>query len=432
MAIIDLQRRIAEVGRIRIGQQVATSTGRGKKRPAKLDTFRLTSPNRQRIEQAARLYGGDVQQWEAPAGSQWEIITRTDVLPVIVPPSDMAFSQWYELWSGGGCQRRCDGAHDSISDGNCLCDPDNRECNIHTRLSVMLRDMPGLGLWRIDTSGYYAALELQGAVDVMRMAAAAGTMLPAQLRLEQRMIKRANEQTKRFAVPVLDVEISPAQLLSGGDRRDAGTLSIEPARDIHNDAMRYDYPNPGPLTPVPQSVQERPAPPIAEQATATKERKPRKNAATKIAPTGLKPRTAAEANQKMPPPPPEEDGPPADAAEARKLNAAGAGASGDGTISEQTAHPHAPTDNAERGKLNRQMHALFRKVGIEKDRRDDRLNICAYMAKRYDITSANDLDDATLDKVVQTLAQWDRDGQLDEKINDLLNDIAVDKHAGQS
>lgn len=38
--------------------------------------------------------------------------------------------------------------------------------------------------------------------------------LPAQLRLEQRMVKREGK-TMRFAVPVLDVEISPAQLVSG-------------------------------------------------------------------------------------------------------------------------------------------------------------------------------------------------------------------------
>jgi hypothetical protein len=412
MAISDLQRRIAEVGRIRIGQQVKSGKTT---RPSKLDFFRLTSPNRQRIEQAARLYGGDVKEWEAPAGAQWEVITKTAVLPVIVPPSDMAFSQWYELWSGGGCLRRCDGAVDSIGDQPCVCNPESRQCDIHTRLSVMLRDMPGLGLWRIDTSGYYAALELQGAVDVMRMAAAAGTMLPAQLRLEQRMIKRAGEQTKRFAVPVLDVEISPAQLLSGGDRRDIGTLAID--APMPTAAELAEHVPPGNLTPVPASVQERPSPPVAEQATATKERKPRKNAATKIAPTGLKPRTAAEAAQKMPPPPDDDIG---DVSE--YVNQ---------PIEEQQTpeHPHAPTDNAERAKLNRQMHALFRKVGIEKDRRDDRLNICAYMAKRYDITSANDLDDQTLDKVVQTLAQWDRDKVLDDRINDLLNDIAVDKHA---
>ncbi|MDQ2628265.1 MAG: hypothetical protein M3Y90_14885, partial [Actinomycetota bacterium] len=286
MSIIQLQRRIAEVGRIRIGQQVEVRGG--KKRPAKLDTFRLTSPNRTRVEQAARLYGGQVTEWEAPAGQQWECVTQTSALPVIVPPSDLAFSQHFELWSGGGCQRRCDGVTESISDGPCVCNPDNRECSVHTRLSVMLRDLPGLGIWRLDTSGWYAAAELQGAVDVMQMAARAGTMLPAQLRLEQRMVKRGG-QTRRFPVPVLDVEISPAQLIGGTGMpqlSDPGTVAIEAPRPVDGRA---------PLTPVPESVPEAPVASVAEQAAAVKERRPRKNAAQPVARTGIKPRTAAQA-----------------------------------------------------------------------------------------------------------------------------------------
>jgi hypothetical protein len=278
----------------------------------------------------------------------------------------------------------------------------------------MLRDMPGLGLWRIDTSGYYAALELQGAVDVMRMAAAAGQMLPAQLRLEQRMIKRADEQTKRFAVPVLDVEISPAQLLGGHrDALDIGTLAIEPARDSGDVVVE---PQPARLTPVPASVQERPAAPIAEQATATKERKPRKNAATKIPSTGIKPRTAAEANQKMPPPPEDDGAGPVDAEEAARRD----------------APLHSPADSNDRANMNRKMHALFRKAGIEKDRRDDRLNITAYISKQYDLTSSNDLDDAAFQNVVDTLADWDKAGKIEDRVNDLLNDIAVDKWQGDT
>lgn len=393
MSIIQLQRRIAEVGRIRIGQQV--STGRGKKRPTKLETFRLTSPNRTRIEQAARLYGGEVVEWEAPAGNQFEVVTKTDVLPVIVPPSDMAFSQYYELWSGGGCLRRCDGATESIGDQPCICDPDNRECAIHTRLSVMLRDLTGLGLWRLDTSGYFAALELQGAVDVMRMAAAAGKMLPAALRLEQRQIKRPNEQVKRFAVPVLDVEVSPAQLLGGGDMLDAGTLAIEGHGPTYGVPSFDNGPRPG-LTAVPDSVPERPTPPVSEQATATKTRRPRKNAAKAIPPTGLEPRTAAQAAAEAQPPPPNDPPPDDDSPDPRV-------------------------------RLNRKMHALFRDAGLEKDRRDDRITITRYIAKRFDIDTSNGLTLDELENVAETLSTWKRDGVLDEKINDILNQAAIDQ-----
>jgi hypothetical protein len=289
--IIDLQRRIAEVGRIRIGQQVTN----GKvKRPTKLDTFRLTSANRTRIEQAAKLYGGNPAEWDAPAGKQFEVITQADALNVIVPPSDMAFSQHYELWSGGGCQRRCDGQNESISDGSCVCDPENRECNIHTRLSVMLRDLPGLGIWRIDTSGYYAAVELQGAVSVLQMAAGRGQMLPAQLRLEQRMVKR-DGQTRRFAVPVLDVEISPAQLITDHEtvriERDTGRV-LYATPEHNNTAVVPELPA-APFTPVPNTVPQEPTPPVADQVTQTPRR--RRTSQQTIPSTGLRPRTVEQA-----------------------------------------------------------------------------------------------------------------------------------------
>lgn len=285
--IIDLQRRLAEAGRIRIGQQVAA--GNGRKRPEKLTTFRLTSADRTRIEQAAHLYGGTPEQWEAPAGAQWEVVTATDSLNVIVPPADMSFSQHYELWSGGGCQRRCDGRSESISDGPCICDPDKRECNVHTRLSVMLRDLPGLGVWRIDTSGYYAAVELQGAVEVVQLAAGRGQMLPARLRLEQRMVKRVGQGTRRFAVPVLDVEVSPGQLMSGSQ---PAPLMVEQGTGRVLE-MPQDRPA---LTPVPDSVPVHPVGDIAEQAAEIFDDKPRRrNSAQPVPRTGIKPRTVTEA-----------------------------------------------------------------------------------------------------------------------------------------
>lgn len=294
MSIITLQRKIAESGRIRIGQQV--DTGRGK-RPEKLTTFRLTSPDRSRIEQAARLFGGTVQPWQAPAGAQWEVVTDADSLNVIVPPSDMAFSQWYELWSAGGCTRRCDGQTETISDGPCICDPEKRDCSIHTRLSVFLADMRGLGFWRVDTSGYYAAVELQGAVEVLKMAAARGQMLPARLCLEQRMVKRVGQGTRRFAVPVLDIDISPGQLLGGAAPIVAADSGASLDRVVGDDTAVEQNTRPA-LTPVPDTVVEHPVPSVAEQATAELEpRRRRSNAAPPVPTSGLAPRTVAEVGQ---------------------------------------------------------------------------------------------------------------------------------------
>lgn len=361
--IIDLQRRIHEVGRIRIGQQVPTSGG--KTRPAKLDTFRLTSPDQRCIEQAAHLYGGTPAKWQAPAGMQWEVVTETDTLNVIVPPSDMAFSQHYELWSGGGCQRRCDGVSETLSDGPCLCDPDNRECSIHTRLSVMLADLAGLGVWRIDTQGYYAAVELQGAVGVVQMAAGRGQMLPARLRLEQRMVKRPDTGTRRFAVPVLDVAITPAQLVSGAttfDPLEAGTVAIEPPRN-------------GALTPVPDTVTERPTPTVQEQAATTRQRKPRKNAAQPIPATGLAPRTVDEA----------------------KGNIAAAGLTADEPPVEE---PPLPLDEPVSPQQLKLLAIRFRDHGI--DDRQARIDFCAQIIGRA-LTSSKELTKAEASDVIDQL-----------------------------
>jgi hypothetical protein len=310
--IIDLQRRLAEVGRLRIGQLVTSANG--KTRPAKLDTWRLTSADGRRIAHAVELYGGTLTRWDAPTGPQYEVITTTDTLPVIVPPGNMAFTQHYELWAAGGCQRRCDGVtatfndNGNLQDGECLCDPDNRECAIHSRLSVMLRDLPGLGVWRIDTQGYYAAVELAAAVDVIHIAAGRGHLLPATLRLEQRMTKRPGQGTRRFAVPVLDIDIPPGELIGGGDPRDAGTLAIEPPADTPRIiagkgeyASHNEYGSAAPLTPVP-ATDDAPRP-VADQIANHKPRPRRKGTAT-VPPTGLAPRTAAETTKPAPPPTP--------------------------------------------------------------------------------------------------------------------------------
>lgn len=300
--IIGIQRRVHETGRIRIGQQVPTEKG---SRPAKLETFRFTSQSKTAIEQAARLYGGTVAAWEAPAGSQWEVITDADVLKVVLPPSDLAFNQAYELWSAAGCQRRCDGENDTISEGPCLCNPDKRDCALHTRLSVMLADMNGLGLWRLESQGWNAAAELQGAVRVIEMAARRGELLPAFLRLEQRMTKRPGEGTKRFAVPVLDVAITPAQLISGRGLEPPRAITADPTQtstlvvEGGTAGQTYAVPVPAPgetarpnITPLPADGSTPPT--VAEQAA--KKRTPKRRAPTPPK-TGVEPRTQAQADQ---------------------------------------------------------------------------------------------------------------------------------------
>lgn len=214
MPIIDLQRRMRQLGEIRIGHVVAGTSKAGKayKRPAKLDKFRFTSPSREILTQVAELYGGEVQPWTPANGgpSEYEVYSTTNRLPVLIPPRD-AVSQWYELYQGSKCQRRCDGQTEHKKDRPCMCDPENRDCAITTRVNVMLRDVPALGQWLLISKGYYAAITLPPAAELL---AQAGGYVAGWLGMEEKLVQR-EEGPARFMVPTLDVEITPAALMSG-------------------------------------------------------------------------------------------------------------------------------------------------------------------------------------------------------------------------
>lgn len=222
MTILTLQKRSRELGRIRIGQQVESSNG--KMRPEKLDRFRITSASMPLIERIAELYGGEARPWDNNGSAQFEVITTSTRLPVLVPPQPV--SQYFEQWSGGGCQRRCDGVTELLKDRPCVCgpDPEDRVCKPTTRLNVILRDVEGIGVWRLESHGYYSASELP---EVAEFLARAGGYIPAWLSLEERTVIREGK-TRRWMVPILEVDVTPAELLAGNGSI-AKELDVAPA-----------------------------------------------------------------------------------------------------------------------------------------------------------------------------------------------------------
>lgn len=219
MPILNLQKAYRQVGRIRTGDKSDKGV------PHKLESFRLTSASRDVMDAAAVLYGGAVTDWkDAPTPGQYELYTDTDVISVLVPPGQV-LSQWNEMWSGGGCKRRCDGVTEQLTDSPCMCPEDvderhklaqaGKACHIVTRLSVMIPDLPDFGIWRLESKGFYAAVEIGGTMAILEKATAQGVILPAQLRLEQRSVKRGGQNLK-YAVPVLEMpETTTRQLLAG-------------------------------------------------------------------------------------------------------------------------------------------------------------------------------------------------------------------------
>lgn len=218
---IVLQRRHAELGRIRLGQKVATQSG--KSRPDKLDRFRFTSPNERHIRDLASVYGGDARPWANGTKSEWEVITSAKSIPVIVVKGGI--SQWMETWSGGGCVHRCDGVTDALTDSPCNPDdPNHQNAKATTRLSVMLPELGAIGVWRLESHGWNAAAELPGLVE---LAMHVGDLVPANLVLHERTAIK-DGKTSKFVVPGLDLEITPRQLAAivSGEQTQTGPTAV--------------------------------------------------------------------------------------------------------------------------------------------------------------------------------------------------------------
>lgn len=220
MPIIDLQRRVAEVGRIRLGEQAEykdSRTGELKTRPRALGRFRFTSPKEALIQQLAEAYGGEVRNWQAQSGPQFEVITEAKEIDVVLIPAEIGFTQWLELWDATGCLRRCDGLTEVRGDAPqpCICEREsNRICRETTRLSVLLPVSPDFGTWRLETNSYYAAGEMRTAIELaLGIAARRGDHFAyGSLRVEDRVTRRPGEKPHRFPVPVLDVRLDRAAL----------------------------------------------------------------------------------------------------------------------------------------------------------------------------------------------------------------------------
>jgi hypothetical protein len=214
-----MQRQARELGRLRTG----TYDG---KRPVRSTTWIVSSHAEHYVTAAAALWGGTVERWQ-PQGTgaaQFRVITKANAIDAILPPGD-PLSQSYELWSRGGCQRRCDGASEELSCGPCLClkefgedfheQPVGKVCQAHTRLNVILPDMPDVGYWRAETKSFYAANEIAGVVDLIRSATRGEAAIPIRLRIEPRK-RVANGKTKQYPVVVLEVRGATAgQVMSG-------------------------------------------------------------------------------------------------------------------------------------------------------------------------------------------------------------------------
>lgn len=225
--IITLQRQARELGRLRTGYtETYTKDGQEKTRPVRSKTFILTSPQPDYLTPAAEEWGGTVERWQ-PQGNHpeaWRLITQADAIDAILPPGD-PLSQANEMWNKGGAVRRCDGERDAISGQPCVCAArfgdewfqrgPTEVCRPYSRLSVLLPQLPDLGVWRIETKSYYAAGEMAAVVDLIKASVGPDLLVPIRLRIEPRT-RVAGGKTTPYPVIVVETRGATAgQLLAG-------------------------------------------------------------------------------------------------------------------------------------------------------------------------------------------------------------------------
>ncbi|MFE1192871.1 hypothetical protein ACFW6E_08730 [Streptomyces olivaceoviridis] len=215
----NIQARAAEHGRLRTGYTQGN-------RPMRSSTWVITSHSEEHVRTAAKLWGGEPEQW-APLNStisQWRVITKASSIEALITPGD-PLNQYNEMWSKGGCQRRCDGETELLSRQPCLCmrqfgedwhlQPKGRVCSTTSRLNVMLPDLSGMGMWRAETHSFYAAQEWGGMVDMVLAGTRGDGFVPVTLRIEPRQ-RVANGETKKFPVVVVELRgVTPRQALAG-------------------------------------------------------------------------------------------------------------------------------------------------------------------------------------------------------------------------
>ena len=216
--IASFRSRLPSAGRIRTGVQTARAM-------RALDTFRFTSGNKELINLLAEKYGGEVAVWNPPRGkAEWEVITTSDVIDVVVPPMALGNTPIYECWSAAGLARRCDGVTMQTSsqspDGAiqveqpCLCEITKRmECKPITRLELLIPDIPFTGTWMLESKGWTAAHEMPGMVQMIINIQRAG-YAKAELALEAETVVR-NGQTRNFIVPRLRIPHTLLELADG-------------------------------------------------------------------------------------------------------------------------------------------------------------------------------------------------------------------------
>ena len=207
--------RLPEQGRIRMGEK----HGKGMRA---IDKFRFTSPDEVALQALAELYGGTVRPWDDPRASrrnQFELYSDASRIEVVIPP--WAVTTQYEMWGGGGIERRCDGRVCTVFqrgrtfEQQCVC-TDAGPCRPYTRVNCILPRLVKFGgTWRLESHGRNAHEELSAMQELLaQVQEIGGRPVLAYLTIDKRTSRKGGE-TNHFVVPKLEFGTSLQGLMAG-------------------------------------------------------------------------------------------------------------------------------------------------------------------------------------------------------------------------
>lgn len=215
--MLDIQRRHAQVFRIRLGEKDRSG------RPTKLtDSIKVTSPGESVAQAFADTYGGAVESFkESASKDEWAARLPITELPIMVLPGQ-SIDQWWEAWRGSVCERRCDGEVEQLSGDACKCPADiaarmktKNACRPMTRLNVLCPDVAVVGAGSLVTHGLIAAETLPQSIAIAEAALSRGLMVPAVFRVIE------HRGRNHYVLPQVEIVGVSLHQLSTGEIPDA-------------------------------------------------------------------------------------------------------------------------------------------------------------------------------------------------------------------
>ena len=190
--------------------------------PQKLETWRVTSPDRVALERLAEMYGGEVNPWMDDYGKatgEFEVILKTN--EVAIQLWGLAKQMGYMHWNHDKkmYDRQCDG-QDSCwiiergekgqlrRESHCLCNAgeiakEQDGCKLQTSLEFTVAGLPSFGGWKLTFSGANGYQEFPLAVESLLRIYGKGCL--AVLRLAKRTGPDGNGNNVVYMVPEVDV-----------------------------------------------------------------------------------------------------------------------------------------------------------------------------------------------------------------------------------